>query len=177
VARRYARALFSLGRENGMLAVYAETLRAIAELFEHPDLDILDALTNPLYPLHVRQQVMEDIAQTAGADALLNAFLHLLVEKKRTAVLPELAHQMQEMLDLENNICHAQVTSALELDSSLLAKIQAKLEELTGNTVLLETRVDPSIIGGIVAKVGDLVLDGSIRTQLHGLKESIKGRN
>jgi F-type H+-transporting ATPase subunit delta len=91
-------------------------------------------------------------------------------------VLPEVAHQMQDMLDLEQNICHGQVTSALALDTRLLEKIQAKLEEITGNKVVLETRVDPSIIGGIIAKVGDLVLDGSIRTQLHGLKESIKGR-
>ena len=68
-------------------------------------------------------------------------------------------------------------TQAIELDASLLAKIQATLEKITGNQVILETEVDSSIIGGVIAKVGDLVLDGSIKTQLNGLKESIKGRD
>ncbi|MCI5129813.1 MAG: ATP synthase F1 subunit delta, partial [Candidatus Electrothrix sp. AUS3] len=80
------------------------------------------------------------------------------------------------MLDLEKNISHGRVTSAIELDDVLLGKIQAKLEDITGNKVILETQVDPSLIGGMIARVGDLVLDGSIRTQLNGLKESIKGR-
>jgi F-type H+-transporting ATPase subunit delta len=176
IAKRYARAIFALGKEHGAVDAYAQTLRAIADLFINPELGVADALTNPLYPLEVRQKVMAKIAKAAGADSVLTAFLDLLVEKKRVEVLPEVADQMREMLEREENISHGWVTSAVKLDKALLSKVRATLEKITGNKVLLETKIDPSIIGGIVAKVGDMVLDGSIRTQLNGLKESIKGR-
>jgi F-type H+-transporting ATPase subunit delta len=176
LAKRYAKAIFTLGKEQDKVDSYAETLAAIAELFENPDLEVADALTNPLYPMEARQKVMASIAKAAKADAMMTAFLNLLIEKKRVDVLPEIAGQVQVMLDLEANISHGSVTSAVKLNKGLLGKIQASLENITGNKVILETQVDPSIIGGIVATVGDLVLDGSIRTQLNGLKESIKGR-
>jgi F-type H+-transporting ATPase subunit delta len=106
----------------------------------------------------------------------MTSFLNLLIEKKRADILPDIANELQVMVDKDQNISHGSIISAVELDQTLLDKIQATLEKLTGNKVILETQVDPSIIGGIIAKVGDLVLDGSIKTQLNGLKESIKGR-
>jgi len=135
-----------------------------------------DAVTNPLYPLDVRQKVMAKLAELVQADAIMTSFLNLLIEKKRAGILPDIAEAMQVMVEKDQNISHGSIISAIELDSVLLAKIQTTLEKLTGNKVILETQVDPSIIGGIIAKVGDLVLDGSIKTQLNGLKESIKGR-
>ncbi len=176
LAKRYAKAIFSLGKEKGKVDTYAETLVAIAGLFEDPALEVADALTNPLYPLDARQNVMAAIAKSTGSDKIMTSFLNLLIEKKRVDALPEIAAQVQVMVDREENISHGSVTSAIKLDKALLAKVQATLENITGNKVILETQVDPLIIGGIVAKVGDLVLDGSIRTQLDGLKESIKGR-
>jgi F-type H+-transporting ATPase subunit delta len=99
-----------------------------------------------------------------------------LIEKQRADILPDIAHEMQVMVDTDQNISHGSIVSAVALENALLDKIQATLEKLTGKRVVLETQVNPSIIGGIIAKVGDLVLDGSIKTQLNGLKESIKGR-
>lgn len=176
LAKRYAKAIFTLGKENGAVDVYAQTLRDIADLFSNPELGVADALTNPLYPLDVRLKVMAGIAEAAGADSLLGAFLQLLVEKKRVSALPEVAGQLRHMLEQEENISHGWVTTAVAPDEALLEKIRAALEKITGTKVILEAQVDPSIIGGMVAKVGDLVLDGSIRTQLQELKESIKGR-
>jgi len=173
LARRYAKALFSLGKEDGKNEGYSEALNAIAELYA--DESIANALVNPLYPLEARQKVMAKIAEAAGADTILTNFLNLLVEKKRAGILPDIAHEMQVMVDEAQNISHASVISAIELDEGLKEKIQQTLEKITGNKVILEASVDPSIIGGIIAKVGDLVLDGSIKTQLNGLKESIKG--
>ncbi len=173
LARRYAKALFSLGKEKENLEKYNEALAAIADLYEESP-EVGDSLTNPLYPLDARQKVMAAIAKAVGADQILTAFLNLLVEKQRAGALPDIAHEMQVMVDRDQNISHGEVISAIELDSSLQEKIQATLEKITGNKVLLETRVDPSIIGGIIARVGDLVFDGSIKTQLNGLKESIK---
>jgi F-type H+-transporting ATPase subunit delta len=119
---------------------------------------------------------MAKIAEIAKADAIMTSFLRLLVEKKRADILPDIAHEMQVMVYQEQNISHGSVVTAIKLEASLQQKIQAALEKITGNKVILETQVDPSIIGGMIAQVGDLVLDGSIRTQLNGLKESIKGR-
>lgn len=175
LARRYAKALFSLGKEQGKTSDYSEILAAIASLYDGEN-GVGDALNNPLYPLDVRQKVMAKIAQSVQADAIMTSFLNLLIEKKRADILPDIAIELQVMVDKDQNISHGSIISAIELDQTLLGKIQATLEKLTGNKVILETQVDPSIIGGIIAKVGDLVLDGSIKTQLNGLKESIKGR-
>ncbi len=151
-------------------------LAAIAGLIVDAEAGVGDALNNPLYPLDVRQKVMAKIAESVQADAIMTSFLNLLIEKKRADILPDIAYELQVMVDKDQNISHGSIISAIELDQTLLGKIQATLEKLTGNKVILETQVDPSIIGGIIAKVGDLVLDGSIKTQLNGLKESIKGR-
>jgi len=158
-----------------MIENYSEILTGIAKLYEAGSL-VVDSLTNPLYPLEARQKVMATIAEKSGADAIMKSFLNLLVEKKRAEILPDIAHEMRVMVDREQNISHGTVVSAIKLDDALKGNIQATLEKITGKKVTLETHVDPSIIGGVVAKVGDLVLDGSIRTQLNGLKESIKGR-
>jgi F-type H+-transporting ATPase subunit delta len=152
LARRYAKALFSLGREQDKYEAYNQALSAIAALYEESP-EIGDALVNPLYPLEARQKIMTKIAELAQADKMLAAFLSLLVEKHRAGILPDIAQD------------------------DLVAWRLGMLEKITGNRVILETEVDSSIIGGIIAKVGDLVLDGSIKTQLNGLKESIKGRD
>ncbi len=174
LARRYAKAIFALGKEHDKIDSYSETLSAIADLYKGGA--VRDALTNPLYPLDARQKVMAKIAQIAKADHIMTAFLNLLLEKKRADILPDIALEMRVMVDHAQNISHGMVVSVIKLDASLRKKIQATLEKITGNKVILETQVDPSIIGGIIAKVGDLVLDGSIKMQLNGLKESIKGR-
>jgi F-type H+-transporting ATPase subunit delta len=176
LARRYAKALFSLGKEQGKTEEYGSSLGGIAVLYEDESTGLADAVTNPLYPLDVRKKIMGQLAGSVQADAIMTGFLQLLVDKKRALILPDIAREMQIMVDRDRNINHGSVVSAVELDAALLDKVRATLEKLTGTQVILETRVDPSIIGGIIAKVGDLVLDGSIRTQLNGLKESIKGR-
>ena len=175
LAKRYAKALFAIGKEDGTYEAYSEALKAVAGLFETiPEVE--DALTNPLYPVDVREKAMASIIQSMDADKVMGNFLNLLVEKKRVVILPEIAEEFQIMVDEDQNICHGTVISAVELNSELQSKIQATLENITGKKVELTASVDPSIIGGMTAKVGDLVLDGSIRTQLASLKGSIKGR-
>jgi len=175
LARRYAKALFAIGKEDGKYEAYSEALKAVAGLFKtNPEVE--DALTNPLYPLDVRDKAMAAIVKSMEADTIMGNFLHLLVEKKRATILPEIAEEFQIMVDDVKNISHGSVVTAVELDTGLQNKIQATLEKITGKKVELTASVDPSIIGGMIAKVGDLVLDGSIRTQLASLKGSIKGR-
>ncbi len=175
LARRYAKALFAVGIEEGKFEEYNEALQGVAGLYVS-HLEVADALTNPLYPLDIRQKVMAGMIASMGVEKIMANFLNLLVEKKRAGVLPEIAEEYQAMVDNEKNVSHGSVVSAIELSEALQVKVRATLEKLTGKKVELTTSVDPSIIGGIIAKVGDLELDGSIRTQLASLKDSIKGR-
>ena len=175
LAKRYAKALFAIGKEDDKYEAYSEALKAVAALFESTP-EVEDALTNPLYPVDVREKAMAAIVDSMDADKVMGNFLNLLVEKKRAAILPEIAEVFQTMVDEDKNISHGAVVSAIELETDLQNKIQDTLEKITGKKVELTASVDPSIIGGVIAKVGDLVLDGSIRTQLASLKGSIKGR-
>ena len=175
LAKRYAKALFAIGKEDGKNEAYNESLQAVASLFSGSP-DVQDALTNPLYPLDVREKAMTALIKAMGADTVMGNFLSLLVQKKRAMIIPEIAESFQVMVDEDKNVSHGTVISAVELSTDLRGKIQDTLEKLTGKKVELTASVDPSIIGGMIAKVGDMVLDGSIRTQLASLKDSIKGR-
>jgi F-type H+-transporting ATPase subunit delta len=135
----------------------------------------MDGLTNLLYPTELQEKVMGQLISAVQADSFLSNFLNLLVEKKRAGILPEIATEFQSLVDADQNISRGTVVSVTEISEDLRTKVQATLENITGKKVILTTEVDPSIIGGIVAKVGDLVMDGSIKTQLAGLNESIKG--
>lgn len=175
LARRYSKALFSVSKEENTFEKYSETLQEIGSLFASSP-ELVDALTNPLYPMDAKEKVMAAIANSMGVDKIMTNFLGLLVQKKRAEILPEIAEEFQTMVNEEKNIVHGSVVSAVELSSDLQSNVQATLEKLTGKKVQLSTGVDPSIIGGIIAKVGDLVLDGSIKAQLVSLNDSIKGR-
>ncbi len=175
LAKRYAKAIFTVGQDRKKYEEYNEVLQGLANLYAtHPD--VVDALTNPLYPMDVKENVMKGIVGSMKVDATMGNFLNLLVQKKRAEILPEIALAYKTMVDDAKNISHGNVISAIELSDTLKGNVQTILEKLTGKKVELTTSVDQSIIGGIIAQVGDLVLDGSIKTQLAGLKDSIKGR-
>ena len=174
LAKRYAKALFAVGKEEGAFDDYDKSLKNMAGLFASTP-EVQDALTNPMYPLEARAKVMEYLIGKSKASKVMANFFNLLVQKKRAGILPDISEQFQVLVDADNNVSRGTVVSATELSSSLSKKVQGTLEKITGKQVVLTAQVDPSIIGGIVAKVGDLVLDGSIKSQLAGLKESIKG--
>lgn len=174
LARRYAKAMFVVGSEDGTLEEFAEGLETFAELYKTlPEME--DALSNPIYPVDVRLQVMQKMAAKVGVGKTMARFLDLLVEKGRATLIPEIAESFQVMVDEERGVCQGVVTTASELNAELQDKTRETLEKLTGRQVVLKSEVDPSIIGGIIAKVGDLVLDASIKTQIDGLKDTIKG--
>ncbi len=174
LAKRYAKALFIVGKEENALDEYANTLKDFAELYTTLP-EVRDGLTNRMYPADVREKVMAAIVKNAGVSQIMGNFLNLLAQKNRANVLPEIATAFQAMVDVERNVCQGVVITAKALSPELLEKTKQTLEKITGKQVVLNTEVDESIIGGMIAKVGDIILDGSIKTQLEGLKESIKG--
>jgi F-type H+-transporting ATPase subunit delta len=174
LAKRYAKALFAVGQEEGKNDNYRETLNVLGDFLEkYPE--AMDALTNLLYPMELQEKVMAQLISELQADPFVANFLNLVVQKKRADILPEIATEFQGLVDADQNVSRGTVISASEISGELQGKVQSTLENITGKKVILTTEIDPSIIGGIVAKVGDLVMDGSIKTQLAGLNESIKG--
>ena len=174
LAKRYAKAIFAVGQEEGKSEAFRETLNVLSDFLEkYPA--AMDALTNLLYPMELKEKVMAQLISELQSDQLMANFLNLVVQKKRADILPEIANEFQLLIDADQNISRGTVISALEISGELQAKVQSTLENITGNKVILTSEIDPAIIGGIVAKVGDLVMDGSIKTQLAGLNESIKG--
>lgn len=174
LAKRYAKALFAVGKEEDAFDEYTEALNGFAEMYATIP-EVLDGLTNFIYPQDVREKVMAELVKSAGLTGVMANFMNLLAQKRRADVLPDIAETFQAMVDEEHNVCQGMVVTATEIDADLKEKVKETLEKITGKQVTLNTAVDETIIGGMVAKVGDLVFDGSIKTQLAGLKESIKG--
>ena len=108
-----------------------------------------------------------------GADPLLSNFLALLIDSHRMAVLPAIRARFEELWDVENHLLPVQVTSAIELDQKTVNDIGKRIGEQTGQEIQLTSTVDPEIIGGIVLRVGNSILDASIRSRLEQLRKEV----
>ncbi|NVL90243.1 MAG: F0F1 ATP synthase subunit delta [Desulfobacterales bacterium] len=173
IARRYAKALLSIGREDGQAETYKEELGSLVKLLEEQK-ELDQTLCNPLYDPESRKKVLEAVVERSGVSKVMACFLFLLFDKGRIQYLKDIYAFYEKLTDELANIVRADLVSAVELPKKSIAKIQAALSEQMGKKVAMETRVDPNLIGGAVTKIGDLVLDGSVRTQLMSLKESLQ---
>jgi len=173
IARRYAQALLLIGKEDGQAETYRSELSGMAELIDQNHL-LHQAITNPLYDTHARKRVLEAMIERLGFSRVMRSFLLLLFDKGRIGFLDSIDEFYQKLADDFKGVARATVTSATKLSSDAIEKIRAGLSRRTGKEVILEVNQDPSLIGGIVTRIGDLVLDGSIKTQLLGMRESLK---
>ena len=173
IARRYAKALLAIGKEDGQAETYQKELAGFAKLVgENKELE--QAISNPLYDAEGRKKVLEAIIEKTGPSKTMASFLSLLFDKGRFPYLGDIYVYYERLTDELANIMRADVASAVELPEESVEKIKAALSEQTGKKVTIETKVDASLIGGVVTKIGDLVLDGSVKTQLNSLKESLQ---
>ncbi len=172
LARRYAKALFAVGKEEDKLQAFNETLQELNGFLKgNPEIGA--ALESPIIGLDVKQDIIEELIKAAKVDETMANFLRVLVERNRIHYLPLIAEAFQELIDEETGVVRARVTTAVPLSSDLQKKMEEVFAEATGKKVVLVAEEDPEIIGGVVAHVGDMVWDGSIKSQLEGLKESI----
>jgi len=172
VARRYAKALFAIAKEAGKLEVVSGELEAIVGYLEKAP-EVEEALVSLVYPADLKGTIIEEILKAIEAGPELRKFLELLVERRRIQVIRAIQQCYQEFMDEEMGVKRAVVTTAIPMPQDLTEKLKDILAKITGKDVVLELREDPSIIGGVVAHIGDMVWDGSIRSQLQGFKESI----
>jgi len=170
LARRYARALFDVAVEKGTYERIGDEIDVLAKAYEGSR-DLAEALTNPIFPRAQRRAVVEAILQRADASPTVRNFVLLLLEAERIPQLPAIARELRVLVDEKAGRVQAEVTSAAPLEREQVTKIQGALERLSGKSVVLEARQDPDLLGGVVAKVGDMVYDGSVRTTLELMRE------
>jgi len=173
IARRYAKALLSIGREDGQAETYKEELEGFGKLLEE-NKELEMAISNPLYNAESRKQVLRAVLERFAPSKVMRSFLFLLFDKGRIQYVKDISAFYEKLTDELANIVRADLVSAVEMPEESIEKIRAALSKKTGKEVRMETRVDPALIGGVVTKIGDLVLDGSVKTQLISLKESLQ---
>ena len=172
IGRRYAKALLQIGVETRSFdALGRELDRAAETIGKSPELK--NAVENPVFPLSQRHRVLEDVATRLGLSTTIKNLLLLLLDKGRIAALPDIARAHRELVDEQAGRARATITSAAPLDPQVEQRLKSALEKQTGKTVLLDKKVDPSLIGGVVTQVGDLVFDGSVKSQLESLRNDL----
>jgi F-type H+-transporting ATPase subunit delta len=172
LARRYAKALLAIGIEQQSFDALGRELDRTAETFRASP-ELRTTLTNPVFPIGKRRMILDEMARRLALSPTVRNFVMLLLEKGRIAALPDIARVHRTLVDEQAGRVRASVTSARPIDSALESRLRTMLEKRSGKTVIMEIREDPALLGGLVAQLGDLVFDGSIRTQLASIREEL----
>ena len=173
IARRYAKALLLIGQQDGQTERYRNELQSMAGLVAG-DRRLDQAINNPLYENAARKRVLQALIAKLALSRAMESFLVLLFEKGRFGFLGHINDFYQKLADDLKGVARATLTSASALSADAVERIREGLSKRTGKEIILEVKQDPGLIGGVVTQIGDLVLDGSIRTQLLNMRESMK---
>jgi F-type H+-transporting ATPase subunit delta len=172
-ANRYARALLDVALKEAVDVAQVEAeLGAIVDLFQHNQ-TLQKVLLNPAVPAPRKQSAVAEIARQAGLLDVVRKLLTLLAERDRLIILPELLAAFRDRLMEHQHVVRAEVTTTVALAPERLEAIRQRLAEVTGRTVNISSRVDPSLIGGMIARVGGTVYDGSVTMQLRKMKAQL----
>ncbi|MFL5320427.1 MAG: ATP synthase F1 subunit delta [Myxococcaceae bacterium] len=175
VARRYARALIDIAAEMSLLDKVSTELSDFVKLLEG-SAELSDVLVNPAYVKSQRLQVVDQLAASAKLSLPVQNLLKLLVERNRINTLPDIQRLYADLADARSGRVRGKVTTAVALPDETVKRLEAQLEKLTQRDVVLETKVDPSLIGGVSAQVGNMVIDGSVKSQLETLRRELRGQ-
>lgn len=172
IARRYARALMAIGTDFKSYEAIGREVASLAQAMKISP-DLAETLSSPAFPRSDRQKVLTAILARLGASATVKNFTLLLLDRERLASIPDIARELHAMINEKNGRVTAQVTAARALSSAQLGELKTVLERLSGKQVQIEQHEDPDLLGGVVAKLGDMVYDGSLRTQLSQMRQSL----
>lgn len=172
-ARSYAEALLWMARERGRLGAVLDDLRGVEGVF-HAERRVWSLFTSPRVDReHKERIVREAFAGRLGEEVL--GLLVVLVRKGREPIYDNIVDQFVRFKDIEEKRLHVHVQSARPLDAEARAALEAAVAESSGQTVVLHERTDPALLAGLVVRVGDAVLDGSLRSRLRGLAGKLTG--
>jgi F-type H+-transporting ATPase subunit delta len=172
LARRYAKAVIALGTSTNNLDRIGTDLRVLAKALTDSD-ELVTVLTNPSLRRGDRRRVLDGLLQRIAAQPQTRNLIYLLLDGERLGSLQAISREVDAMIEASSGRISAEVTSAKALDAAQLAQITAALEKLSGKKVSVTKHEDASLLGGVVAKLGDVVYDGSLRTQLRTLRDEL----
>jgi F-type H+-transporting ATPase subunit delta len=170
----YARGIFEMAKGEGSLDRVEAELLAIARALETSD-ELRSALTNPLLPLEKKQSVLDGLLGSR-ASSLTLATVQLIVSQGRVSDLPEIAMAVAGQAASSRDKVLAEVRSAVPLDPQTIERITTSLGRATGKQVEVKVVVDPAVIGGLVSRVGDTVIDGSIAKRFDEARHAVTSR-
>lgn len=173
LARRYARALVELGQTNGNIDQLGADLAKFESLLDLGDAQLRKALENPGVTIGQKSGVINAVLAKADYHPLVKNFIRLLIDKGRFGHFSLMVESYNSMADDLAGRVRATVRSAKELSPELRAEVQASLAAATGKQVVVSWSVDPSLLGGLVAQVGDKVIDGSVRARLDAMQDAL----
>jgi len=169
--KRYAQAAFKLALDNGELESWQASLRRIADM--STDEKLVALLENPKLPFEAKKALLAE--RLGKMNPLALNLGCLLVHKRRLSIAGDISLQYDRLLDTHYGVEHVEVITALPLGDEDRERISGQFGKITGSKVAIDAQVDPSIIGGIKAKIGDTLIDGSIRNRMEALRKSLTG--
>ena len=171
LALKYAQAIYELSAEKNLLDQVENELRWVeSTIATHSDLSTL--IYHPRVLAQAKKETLSKIFSLDVADFVLK-FLMLLVDKRRETILPAIIREYVKLANVARDIVEAEVTTAMPLDMDQQSALMTKLGIVTGKTIVLKTHINKAIIGGVVVKIGDKLIDGSIARQLETLKNAL----
>jgi len=172
-ANRYARALFDVALKEADVEKAQDDLQQFADLVSHHE-GLSHTLGNPALPAAKKRAVVQALLDRArGTAPVVAKLILLLADRDRLALLPDVATAYRERLMDHHKVIRGEVTTAVPIAPEKVRALEQGLGQATGRRVVLDSRVDPSIIGGVITRIGSTVYDGSITTQLQRMKEAL----
>ncbi len=172
VAGRYAQALSEVVIEPAAFETARQELRALATLVSESDA-LRHALANPVIGVSSKERVIAEIAQRMELSPPVRRLLTLLAERERLMLLPELAGAVDQLCDARAGVHEVEIRSAVPLAENTRDRLQVALGKISGGEVRIKETVDPELLGGVVARIGTTVFDGSLQTRLNALRSKM----
>ncbi|MDO8461293.1 MAG: ATP synthase F1 subunit delta [Deltaproteobacteria bacterium] len=174
LARRYARALTLLVKEEGTLESSVQEIQKLASIF-HSHQELLKTLGESAYPLAERQALLGEIADRLALSVPVRHFMFLLLDKNRIFAFHEIEREIERLQDEILGIVRVEVTSPSPLSKDFLKRAEQFVAQKTKKKPIFQEKIDPSLIGGVVLRQGGILYDGSVRTEIRKLKDELMG--
>ncbi len=167
-AKRYAQAAFDVAKDHGQLDEWDVQLARLNVTLQNPE--VAEFFVHPAVPPEAKQAALRGMTEGTDEHYIRNLML-LLLERDRLQQLPQIFEVFRELVLQYRGVVIADVSTAVKLEADETEQVRVRLEKMVGKEVQIRTRVDPDIIGGIVVRMGDTLIDGSVRTQLRQLRQ------
>ena len=170
IARRYAKALINLAKKD--LEITGNSLAAIADVYSNST-ELSEVLSDTKVSSQIKQDVLKNILKKIKVSKLVDTFIRYLLAKRRIVLLPNIERAFNLLLQEKLGRIEAGITVAQEIPEVTINKLEKAISRYSGKEVTVNITIDPAIIGGIVTRIGSVVIDGSIHTQLNQIRQSI----